>query len=177
MTTNQVIAVLGKILRQELSLPTERVVRSGENFKVPHDPDLYIVVGLAYSQIISSTRHYTDRDTAEQGVNMVGTFNIDLTSEGQEATDKHQDAVMALKSHYSEQLQETHGIKISRGAQVMDLSFAEKPASIKRFRITANVHYTHTIERPVDNFDKLEDPVVIVDSNSINPEIKSKEVI
>ncbi len=154
MTSKEVALTLCDILQQELSLPEGRIVLYNQNFKAPNDPGLYVLVGVAYINTIASSLTYPEGDRAEQRLKQHGTFNIDFTSQGEEAAERISEFPLSIDSFYSIQQQERHHISITKLPQISNLSFVEGPSSLNRFRMQVLVDFVTVIEKPVEYFDK-----------------------
>ncbi len=167
MTSKTVALTLCDILQHELSLQPGRIVLYDQNYRAPNDSGLYIVVGLTSLQIISSNRSYTpdlteDGTKAQQSVNAAGTFYIEFTSRGDEALERQGEVIASMNSFYSLQKQESHHLRITRNPQVLDLSFIEGPSSLHRFRFEVVVFYLLGVEKPIDTYETIQSPEVVV---------------
>ncbi len=162
MTSKQVCQLLGKIIITRLSIPVERVKAYNQNFVPPNNPDLYVLIGVAYITTIASSLTYPEGDRAEQRLKQHGTFNIDFTSKGEEAADRISEFPLAIDSFYSIQQQERHHISITKLSQISNLSFVEGPSSLNRFRMQVLVDFVTVIEKPVEYFDKFRATEVVL---------------
>lgn len=154
MNNTEVAELLCDIIHRELSLPQERISLQNSGFRAPNDSGLYVVVSLAYINTIASSLTYPEGDRAEQRLKQHGTFNIDFTSQGEEAAERISEFPLAIDSFYSIQLQERHHISITKLPQISNLSFVEGPSSLNRFRMQVLVDFVTVIEKPVEYFDK-----------------------
>ncbi len=167
MTSKDAALTLCDIIQHELSLPGGRVVLYNQNYRAPNDSGLYVVVGLSSIQIISSNRAYVQDPTTEgmkakQPMNVAGTFYIDFTSKGDSALERQGEIIASINSFYSAQKQESLHIRISRTPQVLDLSFIEGPSSLHRFRFEVVVFYLLSVEKPIDIYETIQTPEVVI---------------
>lgn len=151
------------ILVHDLQIDSGRVVVKGQNWNPPKDNNLYIIVSIRDSRILSSTNKIKD-SKEENNVVSYYKIDIDITSKNREAIERKEEVIMALTGYYSQTLQETNSSRIFRVGQALDLSFIEAASAMTRFRVSCMVSQIKTKLSNIDYFDKFYNPKLEVES-------------
>lgn len=143
--TEQIIV---DIIRHEMNLPANQVIIRSQNFKMPNDQKLYVIVGMIDAQVVSA-RLPTIRVIEDDSLNPVVIeaqesqmneyIQIDILSYTNEAVLKKAQIVHALNSIYAKQKQEENFFKIARNTRsFVNSSYAEGGSNLNRFSLTVS---------------------------------------
>lgn len=138
------IDLIRSIIVRELTIDGERVNMYNQEFTIPTDDRLFIVIQYKASPIIVSSRNTQEiingLYTEVQDINTIEDITIGLFSKNLEALQRKEEVIMALSSIYSRQIQEEYSFKISSNPAIQDLSFLEGPAMLTRVDIDIRVN-------------------------------------
>lgn len=143
--TEQIIV---DIIRHEMNLPANQVIIRSQNFKMPNDQKLYVIVGMIDAQVVSA-RLPTIRVIEDDSLNPVVIetqesqmneyIQIDILSYTNDAILKKAQIVHALNSIYAKQKQEENFFKIARNTRsFVNSSYAEGGSNLNRFSMTVS---------------------------------------
>lgn len=138
--------IIVDIIRNEMALPADQVIIRSQNFKMPNDKKLYVIVGMVDTQVVSA-RLPTIRVIEDDSLNPVVIetqesqmneyIQIDILSYTTEAIQKKAQIIHALNSIFSKQQQEANNFKIARNTRsFVNTSYAEGGSNLNRFSIT-----------------------------------------
>ena len=174
MTITEIGQLLANIIESYMALPLDyttnpegdsRVILKDEGFDAPKDDGIYVLieyetgktVGIK-SQVDPSTQVETmSRSSFEN-------FAIEVISRGRDATDRWQEAMLALFSVSGQQAAEAVHCSIFRGGDPMDLSEIEGSGALRRYRIPIIVSNVQSKTAAVPYFDKFRDLTVKVEA-------------
>lgn len=135
-TAEQIIA---DIVKQEMVLDDDHVWILNQNRKIPNTDDLFLVVGMVDSRVLSSVNTAIPTEEGMTEVQQVITYDniqIDLFSRNNEALKRRWEVIAALNSVYSIQKQEEKNIKIFTIPRTFaNTSGAEGGSLINRYSI------------------------------------------
>jgi hypothetical protein len=163
-----IFEVIRQILIHAMDLDEERVNIARQKFKIPPDEHLFIVIDCLPARTISSRARYeinpASGDYEEiQDLNQYDPITIGVFSQNLEALQRKEEVVMALSSHYAQQMQEKHSFKIFRNAPVEDMTALEGAAMLYRYDIPVVLHtWIHKVTK-VDFFDAFSTKVSVND--------------
>lgn len=124
------------ILINELGIDPDRVVIYNQKFIIPKHSGLFIYLETKGSKTISSRNVFVNVDTSdaneEQDVNTVEDVVVGLYSKNLEALQRKEEAIGALHSLFSQNLQETQSFKIFRNVNVFPLNEVEGATRLYR---------------------------------------------
>jgi hypothetical protein len=131
--------LLRDIIQEEMCLPDDQIFIYAQPNILPSDMKLYVVVEYKYSKIYSN-RNLTpvdaeDNITQEQNVNTQEFLTVQLFSRSFEALRRKEEAAMALKSFYAQQIQEKYSFKLSVNPNILDLTSLEASAMLYRYDV------------------------------------------
>lgn len=130
--------LLRDIIQQEMNLKDNQIYIYAQPNIIPPDTGLYVVIEYKYSKVYSN-RNLTPVEngeiTEEQNVNTQEYLTVQLFSKNFDALRRKEEAAMALKSVYSQQLAEKYSFKLSSTPQIIDLSSIEASAMLYRYDI------------------------------------------
>jgi len=135
MTTPEIVR---DIIVKELQIPEERVFIYNQKIKLPNDDQLIVVMSHKLTTPISSKNYTKDvggEHKEHQEITTREELSIEILSRGIDALQRKEEFIMALYSIYSQQVQESTGIKLYRISQINDLSELENTAIMYRFEI------------------------------------------
>lgn len=149
MTISEEIIV--DIMRSELLLSDNHVWIRNQNRTIDIDNDLYVVVGMVDSKIISNVNTITPTATGMtelQQVSMRENIQIDIFSKTNDASLRRAEVLAALQSFYSKQKQEENNFKIFQiPTTFVNASSAEGGSNINRFTIVIACHALFSKEK------------------------------
>lgn len=153
-----------KILQVQLGLTDEQIWIYNQKRNIPNDFGAYYVVSYLGQRIIGNIRKEvaTENGLMEyQSVHSLAEFRLDLFSRNPKVRDMRDQAIMALNSTYSQQVQESEGFQIGRNSfQVTNTSEVEGVAELSRYSISFNVTYMSETSRSIDYFDTFTKEVI-----------------
>lgn len=133
--------IIVDIINYEMDMPPDRVWIRQQNKIIPNTSDLFIVVGMVSSQPYGvSTRVENIEDgglnEVQEGV-AAETHQIDVFSRDNSALLRRFEVLLALRSYYSQQLQEKNNFQIARiPGNFVNTSDAEGGSNLNRFTLT-----------------------------------------
>lgn len=155
MTTDPDLIVCD-IIQNQLGLDSQHIWAYDENIEAPKDSGIYVVVSTGTQKTIGVSSIYNPSTQQEtQSISVAQELFIDITSKDRTALQRKEEVLMALGSVYSEQSQETNGVKITRGSNPLDLSFIEAASALHRYRISCFIFYVKTKTVAVSYFDQF----------------------
>ena len=169
----ELIKVLADLFTSELCLepiivpgsqPQPRVFIYNQKWKIPPVDGMFICVGFLYAKPFGATLSYqTDPATGGlievQGSNTQETYTVEAFSRNGEARERMHEIPMALRSTACQQLAERHSFKVGFiPSSFVDASETEESAILNKYVATFSVLRAHTKSKPVDYFDKFENP-------------------
>lgn len=136
-----------EIIREFMGLQSNQVVVRDQNFKLPNDQRIYIVVGMVDSRPYSAqsymeTRFTEGSDPEPYEVEITQTqlrenIQIDIMSRDRKAILQRNEVYLAVNSIRCKQAQEEYGFKIARiPTNFVNTSAAEGGSNINRFTMT-----------------------------------------
>lgn len=135
--------IICDIICKVTKIPTEHVWIYNQRRSIPEDKKLYIVVGLISSKPYSNmlkNKSVADGMTDNLSQYVQEVVGIDLFSYTTEAAERYSEILGALRSTYSQQVQEALGLRIAEiPIAVNDVSAIEGPTILYRLSITLNV--------------------------------------
>ena len=166
--------LLRDIVQQEMSLRDNQIWIYGQQLLIPTGAGLYVNMEYKYSKVYSSrnlTTATVSALTEEQNVNTQEFLTVQLFSRSFEALRRKEEAAMALKSVYAQQLQEKYAFKLSVNPQILDLSSLEASAMLYRYDIPVVILTAYQKTKPVKWFDTYQ---VQVDVNDGVPDMTAE---
>lgn len=152
------------IIKTSLALDDDQVVVYDQKFDIPPDERMYVAVGVTSAKPFGSSRYYSG-DTEVQSVNMLASLFIDVQSRSNDAFERKEEIIMALKSTYAQQIQEANSFALAIIPQsIVNLSMLEGPAICYRFQFAVNVQYLVTKTGTIDFFDSFQSPQLTMES-------------
>lgn len=153
-----------KILQNQLALTNEQIWIYNQKRNIPNDFGIYYVVQYNGQRIIGNIRKEiaTNQGLVEyQSVHNLAQYNIEIFSRSNDVREAKDQAIMALNSTYSQQVQETNGFQIARNSfQVTNTSEVEGVAELNRYSISFNVTYMSETSKSIDYFDTFSKEVI-----------------
>ena len=156
--------VICNILQTQLNLSDGQVWIYNQKRDIPNDFGIYYVVQYNGQRIIGNIRK--EISTLEglmeyQSVHSLAQFNVDIFSRSNKGRESRDQAIMALNSTYSQQMQERYGFQIARNSfQVTNTSEVEGVAELNRYSISFNVTYMSEATKSIDYFDTFSKEVI-----------------
>lgn len=158
MKTDIAEQIIVDILMEEMNLPNSRVFITNQNINIPNNDELYIIVGMVDSQVMSNTKSVVavDASTTEirQQVQMRDNIQVDILSSGSTALLRKHEVLMALNSVYAEQKQEENEFRIFEvPTTFVNSSSAEGGSQINRFSIVVPCFVWYRKDTAIENID------------------------
>lgn len=149
--------IIKQILDKELEMPDNRVWAYNQDADLPKDSKLFIILHYGRRHTTSNNVRYkqtTDGLQEVQTMNVAEDVIISMLSKSNEARDRAHEALLAMNSTYSKQLQEKNHIHISTTGDFWDASFLEGTSMINRFDSKVRVFKSYEKIKAVDYYDK-----------------------
>ena len=151
--------IIKQILDKEMNMPANRVWAYYQNIDLPADNKLFIVLHYGKRDVISNNVRYKQTAKGLEEVQMMNVREdvmISLLSKNNEARDRAHEPLLALRSTFSQQLQEKNKIHISTTGYVYDASFLEGTSRINRFDTKIKIFKSYEKIKSVDYYDKYD---------------------
>ena len=155
---NSTLDIIKTILDNQMSMPTGRVWAYNGTQNLPQDNGLFIILSFMARNPYSNISKYksTEEGLEEiQSVNLAEDVLISLISKNTDARDRVFEVPMALKSAYSQYVQDTNNIHISTIGEVRDSSFLEATSRLNRWDVTCRVMRAYEKTQNIDYYDKF----------------------
>lgn len=155
---NSTLDILKTIIDKQLNMPVDRVWAYNGTQNLPQDAGLFIVLSYMERNPYSNISKYEstqDGYIEKQTVNVTEDILISLISQNTDARDRVMEIPMALKSAFSQYIQEKNHIHISTIGQIMDSSFVEATSRLNRFDVTCRVLRAYEKITEIDYYDKF----------------------
>jgi len=154
------IKVVADILQTELGLTNGHVLLSYQQFKLPSDSGLYIILNNISGKAIGNNNYFDSTLIGMQETQQVAMHEIvqiDLMSADNSARTRKIEVIAALMSKYSQQQQEINTVKIGRiPSEFSDTSSLEETQFLYRFTMTIPIFSLYTKTKIIadyyDNF-------------------------
>lgn len=150
--------IIKQILDKEMEMPPNRVWAYNQNNDIPTDSKLFIVLHYGKRDVIANNSRYKNTASGLQEVQMANIredIMISLLSKNNEARDRAHEVLMAMRSTYSQYLQEKNKIHISTTGDVYDASFLEGTSRINRFDVKIKLFKSYEKIISVDYYNKF----------------------
>ena len=150
--------IIKQIIDKEMTMPANRVWAYNQNNDLPTDNNLFIVLHFGKRDVIANNNKYrqTNKGLEEiQSTNVREDIMISLLSKNNDARDRAHEVLMAMRSTYSQQLQEKNHMHISTTGDIYDASFLEGTSRINRFDVKIKVFKSYEKIKEVDYYDKF----------------------
>lgn len=158
--------LLRDIVQQEMDLADDRIFIYAQPFTLPTDDRLFVNIEYKYSKVYSN-RNLTPVNSGniseEQNINTQEFLTVQLFSRNFEALQRKEEAVMALRSVYAQQLQEKYSFKLSSTPQILDLTTLEESAMLYRFDIPVVFLSAYQKIKTIEWFNAFTTQVVVND--------------
>lgn len=134
--------ILKQIIDKEMDMPENRVWAYNADMDLPKDSGLFIILFLKEQKPFANNSRYVS--TAEgmeerQTINIKEEITISLVSKNQDARNRAYEAILALNSLTSRQLQAQNKIHIAILGDAFDASFLEGASMLNRWDIRIRV--------------------------------------
>lgn len=151
------LSIIRDIIVKEMDLDNSRVNIYNQNWKIPKDDGLFVLIEAKGIPKVISNHNKTipaaDSFTEVQGVNTQEQIAVVLFSRNMDAYTRAPEVSMAIASIYSQQKQEQHSFKIARIAPAVDLSGLEGAAMLYRIEVSLIVFGWYEKTKAGDYFD------------------------
>lgn len=149
-----------------MGLAENQVVVRDQNFKIPNDQRIYVIVGMVDSRPYSGQSYIEKRMTEDTipypyQVEVTKTqvrenIQIDIMSRSNQAILRKNEVYLAINAIMSKQAQERYGFKISRiPTNFINTSAAEGGSNLNRFTMTIPCLVWYQNERAISGDDGL----------------------
>ena len=147
------------ILVHEMGISEDRITIAGEDFKIPPDEDLFIVIEPKGAPKVIANRNIVEPTvsafTEKQEVNTQEMIAVMLFSRSLEAYNRSNEVLMAIQSLYAQGVQEANSFKIARMSNIENLSDLEGGAMLRRYELTLVIFVWYEKTKAGEYFDKL----------------------
>lgn len=152
------------ILQTQLGLQDGQIWVYNQKRDIPNDFGTYYVVTYNGQRIIGNVRReFVANDGLKeyQSVHSLANYSVDVISRSNTIRESRDQAIMALNSTYSQQVQEARGFQIARNSfQVTNTSELEGVAQLNRYTISFNVTYMSETTKSIQYFDTFSKEVI-----------------
>lgn len=170
--------LIGQILSNEMNVSMDRMFAQNQTQDLPQDGGLCVVLSFMYRKPYSVkvvydiiNGEYTEKQSVEMGEDVL----ISLISRNNDARDRAWEISAALKSTFSQQLQESEHIHISTIHDITDSSFMEATARLNRYDVRCRVIRGYNKSKVVSYYDKFYFNTWIKENGAISKYNKSIE--
>lgn len=168
------LGIIKQILDKELNLPTGRCFAYNSEIDLPKDNDIFICLYYAGKSPYSnkSVTKNTEAGFVEiQTMNVREDIEIAICSRNIQARERCHEVLMALRSNYSQQIQEKNSLHISNISEIFDNSFLESTARLNRFDTRISVMRAYEKINNIEYYDKFSGQITI--ENNYNDTLTS----
>lgn len=158
------LKVVADIIQMQLNLKAGRVMVYNQQFNIPKDEHLFIVVREDDSTVFAtSTTNKMNKEGEYEETNdalIRSTVSVDVMSANDEAKNRRFEVILALNSNYSQQMQELNTVRIAQlPTGFVNASELEASQMLNRFSISFNMMYKKQISHTVNYFDTFKTQV------------------
>ena len=161
------IKILSDIVQTKLALPSGRVILYDQNFKLPEDDGLFVIVQYVSTDPYSITTRpiaapVETREMEEEIVMRTReTYTINIVSRDDTARIRKEEVLMAFSSAYASEQQELYEFSIARiSNSFVDISEVEGSSKIRRFAINVVVLAWYLQQNSVDFYDDFSEEIL-----------------
>lgn len=172
-TNTGTLDILGQIISNQMNISIDRIFAQNQTQDLPKDEGLFVVIGyMARTPYANKTKYdiVNNQYTEKQSLNMAEDILISLVSRNNDARDRAYEVSMALKSTYSQYLQEKNHLHISTIHEILDSSFLEASARLNRYDIRCRVIRGYYKQHSVSYYDKFYFEAWVKENNDIKKE-------
>lgn len=164
------LAFIKQIIDKEMDLPIGRCFAYNNENELPKDDNIFVCLYFASKTPYSNISKYKETANGLQEVqimNMAEEIEIAICSKNTDARERCHEVLMALRSVYSQQIQELNHIHISTISEITDNSFLEATARLNRFDIRCTVIRAYEKVKPIDYYDKFSGSLWVENNDSV----------
>lgn len=158
------LQVVADIIQTKMQLENGRVMLYNQQYDIPTDTDLMIIVGEEDSEVVATSTTTQNKDGVYTETNdaiIRSTVTIDVLSAGDVAQERKHEVILALNSIYSQQMQEANTMRIFQvPVQFVNASEAEASQMLNRYSLKFNIMYKKQMSNAVEYYDKFNKQVV-----------------
>lgn len=167
----ELLQVLGKILRTELVLKEDQTVLYNQPFVMPKDRRGYLSLGILGGRSFAAKTQYKNDSTQagvllqEQSLNRQEIISIIFYSKGTEALKRNWEIPVAFNSITAQQAMEANSIKIANlPSSMVDTSQGDGARRLYRYSLTVAVLVAYRKSSNAQFFDSFQSPVITTNS-------------
>lgn len=152
------LELIKNILDEEMEMPEGRVWAYNANVNIPKDGKLFIILSYISRTPWTNNIKYEATSTgmqSHQSINLVEHILISLISQNTDARERAYEAILAMNSYFSQDLQGKNKIHISTIGEIIDRSFLEASSRLNRFDTEIKVFRSFDKIKDVDYYDKF----------------------
>lgn len=149
--------IICDIIKAGMSLKDEQIWIYNQRRAIPEDKSLYITVGVMSIKAYGNTNRFK-QDTMQDDLTQYvqETLSINLMSYTTECLERYPELLGSLMSTYSQQVQESLGLKIAQiPASINDVSGIEGTTMLNRIVITLPVLRRYSMLIGADYYDQI----------------------
>ena len=136
--------LVAAVVREYLELDAEQIWFYNQRRDVPKDSRMYVILSMGNRSIIGSALRVEEDGTEVSAVTMSAPIVVETVSRSREALERVPELVMALRNGSAQRKMTTHGMRIFRSSDILDISAVEGAAGLHRYRVTLTVHYAQS---------------------------------
>ena len=156
MTTTQVMKLVCDIIQNQLGLDDDQVYLWNQDFIIPPDDRVYLIVALQSSKMFGSGSQFDGNMIETFSQNVRDILTIDIVSKSFDSIEDMGSVTGALRSTYSQQVQQLNGFYIANlPQQINTVNELEGTTILYRFNFPIAVQYFKEESSQSDYYDKF----------------------
>lgn len=153
------------IIQKEMGLKDKQVVVSDQEFPIPSDSNLYLFGRIMGSRNVGNVNNLVDQKelgmAESQTLYRREMYSITIYSSSDQARLREWEVPMALRSVYSEQVQEDGSFSLSGvPASMTNVTDTEGTKRLKKFNLVCYALVAYRKQKSVDYYDKFTAPII-----------------
>ena len=162
------VLILADIIENFMSLGNGRIFIDNQNFKMPTDTGLFVVLQQISSNNYSTTNKFIPADEGQEGGQELITYrsqesyNINVMSRDSSARQRKEEVIMALNSDFSKNQQEKYSFKLAKISNSFNnISDVEGEAVLSRYVFNINLIAWYSSIRDTAYYDQFSNQILI----------------
>lgn len=158
------ILVLADIIAIEMSLAPDRVFIYNQDYKLPEDNGLFIVLVNDSSEVYNNSNKFVGTQNASQEIiNYLAReeYSINVMSKNSDARTRKEEIIMALASYTSQEAQDKYQFKIAQiPSSFTNVSELEGAGMLNRFVINVSALVWKQKTKSIPYFDQFTNQII-----------------
>ncbi len=153
------ILIIADIIATELALSPDRVFIYNQDYKLPEDSGLFIVLVNDSSEVYSNSNQFIgNQNTSQEVINYLAReeYSINIMSKNSDARTRKEEVLMALASYTSQEAQDKYQFKIAQiPSSFTNVSELEGAGMLNRFVINVSALVWKQKTKSIPYFDQF----------------------